>query len=743
MSTVPTTTATIPSTPFPGGASPRPAAGPAGAGASSIDPVKLLNRHKWLLVLAGVFGGAAGTGLNYALEELWPLWKPIALFQTTGPIEDIVRSGGGGINDIEMNRFMQTQIRFMTSDTVLQRVAEDPQLQQAAPAWSQRFKRKDPASGLENFDSVRALRLLKKDVSARALPSTTLIELSFTGHQRPDSTAIVGLVREKYMAMLASQGQEILDARTKSLRDTLRRIDDDAQALQLRRKRIIETDSLESVDERADANQQRLQQINEQLLQVEQALRQATSSRESMAAEMDRPSGYVYNDQLQQAVERDPLILDLKGRVSRYEDELKSMLNMGKSREHREYKAIEARLAGATESLDEEKQRLLKQLFGSQLDELNKLIIGLEAQRVGLTQSREEASRRQVSLTQLQTEVTDIKQQVDNAFKTRATTSENLQEIISLSQLSNANRVVVYQAERPPSEMSFPQLKFMIPVGIIAGIGLLGAAIFLREIVDNRVKSPSDINLMPRMKLLGWVPDASEDPEGKGAAETAFRDRPKGVVAESFRQLRSTVAKRLDNAGHKTVLILGGMPGSGSTSVVANMALAMAAADKRVLVIDANLRRPMQQRVFGVQESPGLADVLAGTKTLDAAIQKSSTPNVDVLSVGSKELRVVERLAAPAMSELLAKAKATYDVIFLDVAPAIVAGDAMALAQRVDSSILVVRAMSDKRGMVSRIRNELGETRGEFLGAIVNGVKGSSGGYMRGNIKAAADYAKS
>lgn len=742
MSTVPTAPTNFPSVPLPIGSVPRQGSAAAAAGASSIDPIKLLNRHKWLLIIAGVFGGAAGTALNYALEEVYPIWKPIALFSATGPVEDIVRGSTMGGNDIEMNRFMQTELRVMASDTVLQRVVEDPQLQQSAPTWSRRFIRKDPVSGTDVFNTARALRLLKDDVSARVLPSTTLIELSFSAHQRQDATAIVGLVREKYMAVVASRGQEILDASTKSLRDTIRRIDDEAQALQLRRKRIIETDNLESVDERANANQLRLQQINEQLLNGEQDLRQASKQREMMAAEMDNPSGYVYNDQLQQAVDRDPLILDLKGRVSRFDDELRSMLNMGKSRDHREYKAIEARLAGAQQSLEDEKQRLLKQLYGSQLDELNKIIGGLDAQISGLSQSRQEASDRQVSLTQLQTEVQDIKEQIVNIQKTRAATNEDLQKIISRSQLTNANRIVVYQPERQPTEMSFPQLKFMIPVGVLLGIGLLGGGIFLREIVDNRVKGPSDINLMPRMKLIGWVPDASEDPEGKGAAETAFRDRPKGLVAETFRQLRATLAKRLDSAGHKTLLILSGMPGSGSTSVVANMALALAAADKRILVIDANLRRPMQQRVFGVQESPGLADVLAGNKSLDAAIQKTSTPNVEVLSVGSKELRVVERLAAPAMSELLAKAKATYDVILIDVAPAVVAGDAMALAQRVDASVLVVRAMSDKRGMVARIRNELAEARGEFLGVIVNGVKGSSGGYMRGNIRAAAEYAK-
>lgn len=737
MSTLPTTpgTPSLQHQPRSGGGA---AASP---GMASIDPIKLLNKHKWLLVGAGVVGAGVGTGLNYVFEEVYPIWKPIAIFLVTAPVENIL-SNGLQSNETEMARFMQTQLKIMTSDSVLQEVIDDPALQEGAKTWCSKLMRLDPGSGVQTFNGPRALKRLKDGLNARLVPSTTLIELSFSGHQRADSTAIVGLVREKYMAQLSRASQSLLDGRTKSLRDTLTRIDTDVNALQQRRKRLIETDRLESVDERVSANQLRLQQIQEEGLRVEQDLTAISNQREQMVQDIDNPSGFVYNDQILEAADRDPLVQDIKARISRYDDELKGMLNSGKSRDHREYKALEARMAGTKQNLEVERTRLMAQLFNSDLDRLTKQANSLAAQKNALDLLKKEVSERQVALTQLQSEVIDIKNQIDNALKSRAATNEDLQKVISLSQLANANRVQVYQPERLPAELSFPQLKLMIPVGMIACIGLVGGLAFLREIVDQRVKSPSDISLIPRMRLLGWVPDASEDPEGKGAAETAFRDRPKGLVAESYRQLRSNLAKRIDEVGHKSILIMSGMPGSGATSVVSNLALALAAADKRVLIIDANFRRPALHRVFGVQEAPGVADVLCAGKSLESAVQKTSTANVDVLSVGSKELRVVERLAASANGDLLARAKAEYDVILIDVAPAVVAGDGLALAQRVDASVLVVRAMADKRGMVSRIRNELGDARAEFMGVIVNGVRSSAGGYMKGNIRAAAEYAK-
>jgi len=737
MSTVPTTPANLPTTPRPLQQQSAPFAQATGG---SIDPIKLLNKHKWVLVGAGVVGGLVGTGLNYALEEIYPVWKPIALFQCTAPVDNITQSGAN-TNEVEMSRFMQTQVRLITSDSVLSKVAEDPALQTQAPVWSKRFMRATP-SGDNAFNPARALKAMGDKVGARVIPSTSLIEVSFSASTKEDATAILGLVRQKYIALLASQGQVKQDDSTKSLTDTIARLDTELSALQTRRRRIIESDGLESIDERASSNNQRLQRINLDLAQAEQDLRAFTRRRELMKAEIDNPQGFVASDENRERVDRDPLMQDIKVRISRYEDELKTMLNKGMSREHREYLALDARLAGTRANMDEERTRLLRQIFDADLDKYNKEISTLEAQVTAMTASRDELSSRQVALTQLQTEVSDIERQIDAGIKSRMSTNDDRQKLISMSQLKNANRVIVIQEEKFPLELSFPQLKFMIPLGIILGIGMVGGIVFLREIIDQRVKGPSDINLMPRMKLLGWVPDASEDPEGKGAAESAFRDRPKGVLAESYRQLRSSVVKRIDTAGHKSLLVIGGMPGAGASSVTANLALAMAAADRRVLVVDANFRRPAQHRIFGVQEAPGLADVLGSGKSVESVIQRSSTPNVDVLSVGSKEMRVVERLAANAKGELIAKLKGMYDFVIIDVAPAVVANDCFAIAQRVDSTLLVVRAMADKRGMVTRIRNEIGDTRGEFLGVVVNAVRTSSGGYMRGNIKAAADYAK-
>jgi capsular exopolysaccharide synthesis family protein len=242
------------------------------------------------------------------------------------------------------------------------------------------------------------------------------------------------------------------------------------------------------------------------------------------------------------------------------------------------------------------------------------------------------------------------------------------------------------------------------------------------------------------MRILGWLPSTDEDPVNTGPAETIFRDHSTGVVAEGFRKIRATIAKRLSASGHRSILFFSGMPESGATSVATNTAMAFASSDKRVLLIDANFRRPDLHRVFGLQESPGFADSLATGRDIRQIVQATTVPNLDLLAAGGKEHRVYERLATQSVTDILDAARNVYDIIIIDAAPFVVAGDCMALAHRVDATVLVVRATVETRGLVSRIRNELAEVRSEFLGVLVNAVKSAPGGYLKGNIKTAAGY---
>jgi polysaccharide biosynthesis transport protein len=731
---------TIPASMTPMSSQARPAAPGAGAHpapVSSIDPMKLLNKHKWLLAGSAVAGAVLGVGSHMVLARFFPQWRPTVLFNVLPPQENLANTGGATTSEIEMNRFMQTQVKVMTSDTVFKNVLDDPALARNAPDWCKEHQQLDRSTGEMRLNPVTSLKDLQDVVNARVVPQTNLIELSMTDTRKFDATAIVSLVRQKYMQLLRDQTLDLSRDRTSSLRGALTSIDGEVGKLTVQRENIIQTKNLNAIDDRMDATRMALSKTNEDLSKVSQSLEALRKQKNQME---DESKAGTFGDDIKADVERDPAVLEVQATITRIQNEMQALLNMGVSRDHRDYKRLEASLDGARQTLEHVRNERMHNLFYGQLDSLKKAIAQYEAQEASLTTAKQGLSDKLTDLTRTQAQIQDIETQIKGLLENKARTAGDLQNQLGLQQFGASGRVVLLQQERPPTEMSFPKLKFMIPAGIVLCIGLVGGIVLLREVLDQRIKGPSDIGIIPKTRLLGWVPDSNEDPAGQGAAETAFRDRPRGIVAESFRQIRAAVAKRISQADHKTIVVLSGMPGSGGTTTVANLAFAFAAADRRVLVIDANFRRPTMHRVLGLQEAPGLADVLSRGAELPDVVQATSTPGLDLLGAGSKEQRVFERLATEAMGELLTKVRMMYDIVLIDVAPAIVAGDGVSLAHRCDASILVVKAMSEKRGMVARIKNDLMDGRSEFLGVIVNAVKSATGGYMKGNIKAAHEY---
>jgi len=137
----------------------------------------------------------------------------------------------------------------------------------------------------------------------------------------------------------------------------------------------------------------------------------------------------------------------------------------------------------------------------------------------------------------------------------------------------------------------------------------------------------------------------------------------------------------------------------------------------------------------------GIADVIADGKTLDEVIH-STDAGVDVISAGSPANRLSQRLGSERMRSILAQLRDKYDVILIDAPPSIVAGDAVLIANLVDSVSLVVHSDRDDRGLVARVLRELSESRAEMLGVMVNAAVGTVGGYFRKNYLAMVSYAE-
>lgn len=700
-----------------------------------LDPVKLAKKYMWLLIIAGVVGGVLGTAAHFILLKVHPTYVSEVIFEIKPPEMDpsVLWSAEGRADEFE--RFMATQQARMVSEQVLEKVAANPMLATEAPNWSKPFVK----GGQVN--TIEATEALAEAISARALTGTSYVKLTAKWTNPVDVTALAKLTKDAYLRDIVSSTNVIANQQRDAINSTIQKIGQEITDLNTRRERLLKEQTVDSLDDKSTALGQQQTLVLNQLAVVNQTMTILNASLGQMEQMRSAETGITYSDTQRAAANQDSIVMGLRQQLKSMEVEMQQLRQQGIQPTHREYKRLQARIDSINQQVASSMEEALARNFDAEYDGLKRQIQSYQAQNAKLSQEAETLRLQLADLMKTITEITDIERQVNELIAARQNAQSSLNSLNEQAGRDTAGRVAIFSSERKPNQPSFPKIYIMIPAGVVMLAGLVGGVVVLRELLDQRVKGPSDITLLPRAKVLGMVPSAEEDPSVGEKVSTVFRDAPSSVLAEHFRQLRTVVVKHMQRHGHKSLVVLGGMPGSGSTTVATNLALTCASTDLRVLLIDGNFRRPALHRLLKVTEAPGLADALAGLAGFDQVIQHvPGEAKLDLITVGSSEHRVYERLGAHQMSELLAAVKDRYDLILIDVAPALVSGDGLAIANRTDASMLVVRALGETRGMVARLRNELDDCRAELLGVLVNAVRSAAGGYMRQNIRASRAY---
>ncbi|MBA4064147.1 MAG: hypothetical protein C0501_10625 [Isosphaera sp.] len=297
----------------------------------------------------------------------------------------------------------------------------------------------------------------------------------------------------------------------------------------------------------------------------------------------------------------------------------------------------------------------------------------------------------------------------------------------------------VRELSRPGTGMKVgPNLAASLLPGAALGL-LLGAGLALFRpgptVTPPGVPRPA---LDPRrlgLPVLGHVPvlRTADPPEVKPAAALdpalAVVLRPRSADAEAVRGVRTQLLFATRNKGSQVVQVTGPGPGDGATTVAANLAAALARADKRVILVDGDFRRPRVHATFGLADPPvGLAAVLADKADLADAVYPCEVANLSLLPAGPRPGGPAELLTSPRLAEVLAELKATYDLVVLDTPPVLSVGDPAAVAPQVDGVVLVFRATPDAGPAAARAKDELAGAGGKLLGVVVNASAGRDAG---------------
>lgn len=196
--------------------------------------------------------------------------------------------------------------------------------------------------------------------------------------------------------------------------------------------------------------------------------------------------------------------------------------------------------------------------------------------------------------------------------------------------------------------------------------------------------------------------------------------QPKSVEAESYRILRTNIMYSSFDKKIKRILVTSSEPVEGKSTTSGNLALAFAQDEKKVILIDCDLRKPSLHKKFRISNNRGLSDVIIDRDKLNKCIQKR-TEYLDILTAGKIPPNPSEMLGSQAMSSLLDELSNIYDVIILDSPPVLAVTDAQILSTKVDGTVLVVRAEKTKKDTVLAAKGVLDKVNANILGTVLNG----------------------
>ncbi|HEY7456604.1 MAG TPA: polysaccharide biosynthesis tyrosine autokinase [Solirubrobacterales bacterium] len=264
-----------------------------------------------------------------------------------------------------------------------------------------------------------------------------------------------------------------------------------------------------------------------------------------------------------------------------------------------------------------------------------------------------------------------------------------------------------------PSSPSSPKTTRNVALGILLGLVLGISLALLRDQLDRRLKTEEEAEGMFGLSVLASVPESRQI---GGEDDATLR----GEEAEAFRMLRANLRYFSVNGELNSILITSPASEDGKTMVAWNLALTEAHAGKRILYVEADLRRPTLADHLELERETGLGLVLAGSLEASDAIQRSH--GVDVLPAGPLPPNPAELLDSKRTEELLEWAEAEYDRVVVDTPPAAVVADALPLIRRVDRMLVVIRLGHTPRDSAKRLREQLAHIEAPVIGIVVNGA---------------------
>ena len=705
---------------------PRP---PMAAAAATMTPkeiVGILRRHVWLMIFSTILGLIVGGVAWYLFSRFLPTYTAQTAIEVLPP----GTSDPMQIGSTPANKDLAYQLRFTKAASIKQQSTLENLLRRDKIRETDWFKR-------FNNDIPKEVESLEDDLRASPQREGNWIMLSMKCHDKKESALIVNEMLDLFLK--AQQDIATRDVRRQlaTRTDQQRRLKTELQQVEDALKTFREGTSFTNLGgqnfrDYLDFKLSGLETMNNQL---QNNMSQLNSLIITLRVRAEGEHDAVVREQ----IERDPIASGMRRTIASLELNLAQQLTrFGEN--HRRVRQTRDTLKQANTELASRQKEIADIRRRADLRNAEDQMTSLTEQLADMQKQLTEAKAEQKDLDNLRANYEKYVIIRDEKQTLLEEMDAYIEKLYSLMDDPEVSKVKMVGLAPEPLRMSFPDIKIFLPggfvLGLMAGVGLA----FAIELLNDLLRTPSDVMKHLRVPLLGMVCHADEDDEVEGVDLChVVRQAPYSIMSECYRQFRTNLRLSGSGESHKTLFVTSGRAGDGKTSVAVNMSATFIAEDKKVLFIDANFRRPSTATLFPRTEADGsvaehvdfgLSNYLMGQCEYDDIARTSGIEGFDIIDSGPLPSNPAEILGSANMTKLLQQSRELYDYVVIDGPPLLIS-DAKILASAADGTIVVFNTEATRRGAAQRTLRELRDINANLIGSILVGVRSMKGGYFQ------------
>lgn len=654
-----------------------------------LDYWRVIRVRLPLIVLVFLLVVLTSAVVTYFMPKEYASTVTMQIQQNDTLIQVFDRSSGVGFDP----RFLTTQFEIIQRKEMLYPVIDSLGLEQR---WKGAF-------GFANKE--QAYFRLRSMIDVREIRNTELIQIIVMSTDRQEAAEIANRIAEEYQKKRIEDQQQMVARSLTQLQDEVekqrKKVEDlRNEATKIRTEGKIPDFSPDTMADPRDT-------ANEVYSSVEQQVSTERLRVSSLRAKYDQIAKLT-DDQVMRSITTleiaDPTISQVLPLYQEASSEEAKLLQSGLGINHPTVKSLRAK----------------KDVMAKQLQ-----------QQIGSLRTSLEANLNiaEASLKELENRLTEAKDNQQTS-KTRAAgyyeaknnyiQAKNVLEAAvmrlsteTMQRKMPQNPAIIWERAEPASAPSRPRVMLNILLGVVVGLVFgVGLAFFI-EYLDTSVKTMEDVETFLQVPVLAVIPKN---------ITLLINDEDGNPDAEAYRIMRTNIEFNRKSPDANTITIISGGAGEGKSTTLINLAYTFAKGGYTTLVVDADLRRPSQHRLFGIENEAGLSDYLTTEIDLEEVVHLTKIDNLYLMTSGQLPNDAVGILNSQRMVELIEEVKGRFDIIFFDSPPILGVSDASVLSSAMDLTIIVVQHRRFPRAMLQRVKQAVANVGGTILGVVLNNV---------------------